>query len=196
MIADKATAEGSTSTDVLVTAQKMNIKILPAKKMVDFVEKRLDERLHEMDMKSRSSASALTTIGHQSLHGDGTSPSLKMKSVLATPLVAPFIKIEAIDSNSRPMYKKLSKWPDFSYDYKSTGCPFRITNNTTSSKPMHHPVPDKAVAVKSGFRKVQLDQKCVKITGTYARDRKRHCEVCQVDFDKLPEVSNVLIVLS
>lgn len=189
----------------------MGIKIVKAQKMVDYLEHHVNARLEAMEMRSRSSASALTTTGQQTMNGDETSPSLKMKSVRAIQFTNPFIKVESTDSSSRPMYKTFPRWPDFMFDYKSTGCPFRPTMNTTSSKAPQPPaVPEQkaqpqvkasnaknfnvvmsANIPKPGFRKVQLDSKCtgVKITGTYAKERRRYCEICGLEYDRLHEVS-------
>lgn len=176
----------------------MGIKIVPASKMVNFLESRVNARLEQLD-RSRSGASALTTTGLQLINGDETSPSLKMKSVRVVPFCGPFIKVESMESNSRPFYKVFAQWPDFNLDHKSSGCPFRTT--TASSRTMHPPPTDRPghnsrPVVKSGFRKVHLDKKCVKITGTtYAKDRKRNCEICQADFDKLDEVCLILSLI-
>ncbi|GFG37187.1 hypothetical protein Cfor_09320 [Coptotermes formosanus] len=53
------------------------------------------------------------------------SSSIKPKSS-STGLKAPFIKLETVSQNSRPVYKELSVWPTINLDFRAGGCPFTV----------------------------------------------------------------------
>lgn len=117
-----ASAAGKATTDVLELAIRRNppIKLVQAKKMIDF--------LREQGVLPGHLGNKRGTDGEAE-----TSPPSKMKSIKAIPLSGPFIKLEdRLDQNQkyRPCCKVFQSWPELLLDSPPAGmgCPFRQTN--------------------------------------------------------------------
>jgi hypothetical protein len=106
----------STTNDVLDIAVKKGIKLIPSRKMLDFLN-------DNVDMPGIQNPSLLTMAGNIS----GTKHESKVKSVKAIPFTQSYIKVESIDQKHRPSYKVFPTWPELVLD-SGTGCPFRVTN--------------------------------------------------------------------
>lgn len=107
LIMDKASAQptdaSKSTTDVLETAVRLGVKIIAASKMFNFLKQQVS--IPGVEKPADTTASV-------------------MKSLKAVPMVGAYIKVEAIDQRTKPIYKVFRAWPDLVLE-PGTGCPFR-----------------------------------------------------------------------
>lgn len=118
----------STTTDVLEIASKRNVKIIAAKRMLEFLMTRVNIPGHP------AAGSGENLFRGISMGESDFAPSRdKNKSIRAVKFKGPYIKVESCEQNTRPCWKVFQSWPDLLLDATSTGCPFKNTSQTAAA---------------------------------------------------------------
>ncbi|XP_066993801.2 uncharacterized protein [Anabrus simplex] len=162
-----------TTIDPLDNAARWGIPIWPLEKIWKWLEK----------VYEKTKVKGLTAFS-----GSNSSSPKKKK------LVAPYVKIDVLQSGHRPVFKEFPLWPSFNLDVPSAGSPFtpRNTIKVENRNKTTHPGGvncDKDVASKSTKNKPPDESRMTRTVRPRIRSEEcgsaplsGYCEICQVNY--------------
>ncbi|XP_069675973.1 protein chiffon-like isoform X2 [Periplaneta americana] len=171
------------TVDPLDNAARWNIPIWPLEKVLKWIDK----------------------ICNKYFNHSSTCSEQKKQST--TGLKIPYIKLESVNRQYRPVYKELSVWPSISLDFEPGGCPFtapkvsekKVQEKKGQETPGHTPKPTRkgneaASAQKSTKQTVETPRMTRKARSRLHRGNDTtvalqnsaivsgYCEICQLTF--------------